>query len=264
MTGLSKISANSLFHFTERFENLISILEHTFYPRYCLEDIATLEDDLTRSMPRFAIPVVCFCDIPLSQVQDHSKTYGNYAIGLTKEWGKRNNLNPIFYAEPNSLISKTLRRTADILNRDELQDSIQKTELRNNHTTTAVFLKPYKGRLFRNGAYLQDQVTFYNEREWRHAPPIENLEKMGVPYVINGKAIQENKNIISISNQKLVDNNIRLTFEPNDIKYLIVEKDGEILSLCHELQRIKGDFSEDARTLLTTRIISMENIREDF
>jgi len=57
------VSSNSLFHYTKSIESLSNILAYGFFPSYCKESIYT--KDFERS---FAIPIVSFCDIPLSQV----------------------------------------------------------------------------------------------------------------------------------------------------------------------------------------------------
>jgi hypothetical protein len=82
------ISSNTLFHFTDKIENVISILKEEFRPHFCLEDLNDFvaPDDRIEELEH-AIPMVCFCDIPLSQSMNHRKTYGNYGIGLSKEWG---------------------------------------------------------------------------------------------------------------------------------------------------------------------------------
>ena len=85
------ISANTLFHFTSSLDNLTGILINDFYPRYCLEDFS----DFLEHKYRIAIPMVSFCDIPLSQIHNHIKYYGGYALGLKKEWGRRNKISPI-------------------------------------------------------------------------------------------------------------------------------------------------------------------------
>ena len=76
------ISANTLFHFTKTIDNIRNILTDTFSPRYCLEHLAFMASENID----LAIPMVCFCDIPLSQIIDHVDTYGEYAIGLNKDW----------------------------------------------------------------------------------------------------------------------------------------------------------------------------------
>lgn len=47
-------------------------------------------------------PMVSFCDIPLSLAKDQIEKYGSYAIGMTKEWGIKNSLNPVVYIEKDS------------------------------------------------------------------------------------------------------------------------------------------------------------------
>ena len=63
------ISSNTLFHFTPTAEYLVGILTNEFHPRYCLEKIALVEYEF-----ELAYPMVCFCDIPLSQIKNHVKT----------------------------------------------------------------------------------------------------------------------------------------------------------------------------------------------
>ena len=85
------ISSNSLFHFTNSAERLVGILKHTFRPRYCLEDLrmftTSLDEDEEGSWLELAIPMVCFCDIPLSKIKHHLTFYGNYGIGFDKRMG---------------------------------------------------------------------------------------------------------------------------------------------------------------------------------
>ena len=91
----SLLSANTLFHFINSLEHIISILINDFTPRYCIESFYYLgEEDF---QPEFALLMVCFCDIPLSQIRNHVEVYGGYAIGLSKEWGIENGINPVMY-----------------------------------------------------------------------------------------------------------------------------------------------------------------------
>lgn len=46
--------------------------------------------------------VVCFCDIPLTQASEHRGSYESYAIGLSKDWAKRNCVTPVRYVHSNS------------------------------------------------------------------------------------------------------------------------------------------------------------------
>ena len=55
-----------------------------------------------------AIPMVCFFDIPLSQISEHSAKYGKCANGIKKEWAIQQGVTPVLYFHENSLIPLTL------------------------------------------------------------------------------------------------------------------------------------------------------------
>lgn len=97
------ISADSLYHFTRKYDNVESIIKNGFR-------FNVLEEDVPFSMyaaSPFSIPgiikyittskAVCFCDIPLELCREHQEQYGNYVIGLSKEWGIMNGITPIRY-----------------------------------------------------------------------------------------------------------------------------------------------------------------------
>src|ERR1044072_4036723 len=98
------LSSNTLFHFTNNAENLMSILSSGFKPRFCLEQFGTMDLFLTESEKEIvtnkelneeAIPISCFCDLPMSHISSHLEFYGAYGIGLTKDWAIKNGLTPI-------------------------------------------------------------------------------------------------------------------------------------------------------------------------
>ena len=88
--------SNTLFHFTKNAKSLKGILKNGFLPRYCREDIKYLKN-AEASKDCLGYPMVCFCDIPLSRISEHTKFYGSYGLGMTKEWGIKNALAPILY-----------------------------------------------------------------------------------------------------------------------------------------------------------------------
>ena len=119
-TGYTKrFSANTLLHFTRNAENLINILIDGFYPRCCMENLEFIYNHGTDQLATtgFAIPMVCFCDIPLSQISNHVEKYGGYALGLSKEWGESNGINPVMYELPNSNAIETIRESENHLDR---------------------------------------------------------------------------------------------------------------------------------------------------
>jgi hypothetical protein len=95
------LSSNSIIHFTNSKESLIGILNDNFKLFYCKENII-----IGNRTFEFAVPMVSFCDIPLSEVKAHIEKYGKYGIGLTKEWAEKQKLNPVLYIEKDSFLSK--------------------------------------------------------------------------------------------------------------------------------------------------------------
>jgi len=246
--SIIKLSANTLFHFTDKKENLTSILRNEFYPRYSLENwepVLGFEREV-------AIPMVCFCDIPLSQIHNHTEFYGRYAIGLRKDWGIRNKINPIIYTYSGSLSATYLSNIINKVREDgsDLDDYINFLS----------FTKPYKGKLWQDGKYRDETITFYDEREWRYIPKVD-LKKEGIPNVI-AKDEFLNKEFLNEKHAKLESK--KLSFEPNDIKYIIVANESEIYDMATEIRNIKDKFPYKDVEILITRIISMEHIKEDF
>ena len=94
------LSSNSLFHFTDKAENLINILFEGFKPKFCLEQFGSFELLFGREVKKNlkeedfeeAIPMTCFCDLPMSHIASHLEFYGSYGLGLSKEWGIKNGL----------------------------------------------------------------------------------------------------------------------------------------------------------------------------
>lgn len=248
---MSTISSSSLFHFTRNPEYLIQILQNEFRPRYYPETIKIT----SRKTIFRAIPMVCFCDIPLSQVKEHIKTYGEYGIGLSKDWALKKKLSPVLYLANDSIIAESL---LDILN------TFQAPESNSTHLNIAKkayvkiirHIKNYKGDFTRDEKIFKD-VIFYNEREWRYTPEPNSKLKFWLD-----KIEFENKLMLSIENEKA--SNYKLTFEPDDIKYIIVKNDDEIKNMVNALKDIKSKFEPSIVEKLTTRIITSEQIKNDF
>jgi hypothetical protein len=91
------VSSNKLFHFTNSMDAVKSILKDGFFPHYCLEYSLDRDDKQAAAKgrpPMRAIPIVCFCDLPLSLIRTHLKKYGSFGIGLDKNWGKKTGWRP--------------------------------------------------------------------------------------------------------------------------------------------------------------------------
>ena len=96
------ISSRSLFHFTPKYEFLIGILSRGY--RYSLLHESIPKIGYTHHFSRIiqGTRAVCFCDLPLILSQQHRDQYGNYVIGMDKEWGKSVGLTPVRYIHNDS------------------------------------------------------------------------------------------------------------------------------------------------------------------
>lgn len=189
-----KVSSEALFHFTKSRSSLENILIEKFKVSYCKETfkLANIPSG------NLYFPMISFCDLPIGLTKDHIDKYGNFAIGMTKEWGIKNKLNPVLYLENNSNITSDINNQLDNLNtildaltklaEDGKQLTIKKNvnvknifesikKNSNSHKNLLRFVKNYQGDLIRGNKTYKD-YKFYDEREWRFVPDIysENIK----------------------------------------------------------------------------------------
>jgi hypothetical protein len=187
-------SSEYLYHFTKDKEALKSIVGKGLWVQYSCEDVSFLrrlsdEIDWDRvwdeaitggdengvvkqegrgvhsgSVDRYKvyIPMVCFCDIPHTRLENHagdddSTDYGPYAIVLGKEWGRERGLNPVSYAVSESDFSVAFQNFEALTNR---VDANHEGRIRSVFRKLLQFLKPYE----------DDGKRYYDEREWRYIP----------------------------------------------------------------------------------------------
>ncbi|MCJ7647257.1 MAG: abortive infection system antitoxin AbiGi family protein [Candidatus Lokiarchaeota archaeon] len=234
------VSSNTLFHFTNSINNIDRILTNDFIPHFSLEKII-----VGNFMFEFAFPMVCFCDIPLSQIKNHIERYGQYGIGLSKEWGVNNKLNPALYIERNSDLSSYL---------EEVVKLIAGAPKKSEEAVGAPVLQLVKHLKQYESGDFPENYRFYDEREWRYVPQIKEIMDKGsfLKYRHdNGRT-------------KRLDG-VKLRFVPDDITYLIINDESEIEQMINKLRYIKSSKYDD-KTIekLISRIITVEQIMEDF
>lgn len=252
---MSILSPNTLFHFTSSLNNLIGILKDTFYPRYCYDEFALVDNDSQRFIED-AIPMVCFCDIPLSLSINHINTYGQYGLGMTKEWGLRKGLNPVIYFNKNSHLA--------------IKFSVLTNELIWKRTLPAQafheimgYIKPYEGTLYRNGRDVKENVRFYDEHEWRYVPDRSILSDNGIETSLQ-RHIYLNQKALREANHKLEMEATRLSFNADDIKYIIIKGEDQINIMITRIRDIKGSrYNKDTVDKLVSRIITVRQLKED-
>jgi hypothetical protein len=187
--------------------------------------------------------MVCFCDLPLSRINNHLNIYGNYGIGLTKKWGIRNGISPVLYVHKNSKSWKAIHSIVTSMTNAGFEH-IEKENI-NNINRIHSFIKIYEGKFLKKK--IIKNYRFYNEREWRYVPTFKEHWSLLTPSDFRK---------LSVKHKYL------LYFQPEDIKYLIVEKESDVPKLFNWImQTFKKTYM--AKQLIT-KIISSESLKEDF
>ncbi len=248
---------STLFHFTEK-KSLFEILKSNFRVSYSRERITAPNNER-----KFAVPMVAFCDIKLAEIKYFiEKDYGNFGIGLTKEWANRKGINPVMYINRHCVLADNLIEGLNgmyfQISRLNNQSDIKKlTKSYHNIMNMYRYVKNYEGELIQKEKIVDSNYRFADEREWRYVPP---LETEGVePFVaISNITTKKQKEEY---NRKI--SHTRLLFQPDDIKYLFVEKESDISELIDHLEYAKTRFSPEIRRKLASRILTVEQIKND-
>lgn len=259
------ISSNSIIHHTESIDNLISIINTGgFRIQYCNEIIEITE----RTKIDFAIAMVCFCDIPIAAYKQYfrkekigetgSKSkfelgyYGDSGIGLTKDWAKSQNISPVFYIQKGTKVAKSINKLFSQLTSNKKK----KFDVELKDAPYIYFCKNYEGKNPRadnpNTIY-----RYYNEREWRYVPSLK--KEVNNELIISPKMSNEDKQAAN----KRLENSI-LPFSYNQITYIIVESEQEIQIIIETLKNKYQDVSPRELNILFTKIITTEQILNDF
>lgn len=240
-------------------------------PTYCKETW-----NLNNSIESVYFPMISFCDLPLSLIKEHIQRYGNYGIGMKKDWGILKKLNPVIYIESNSIIARDLDDS--LLHLNDLYDAIEEFSKNLNkrssmkflnvdktmvkagklHLNIFRYLKNYEGALNRNGKIIK-KYRFYDEREWRYVPEFDNKD---IKNHLDNKAYARYR---QKSKAKPLLDKIVLEFTADDIEYLIVKSNKDIPRLIKKIQGTNNLAKNGDKLLeLTTRILTIEQLDKDF
>lgn len=243
------ISTNSIIHYTNSFSNLKSILKDGFKVKYCVEKLNLLE-----TTSNAAHPMVSFCDIPLSDSQQHFAAYGKFGIGLSKKWAIEHGINPVIYIDENSLFSQSM---GNLIKERRDKSSSLPDEIKSEILRLKSYAKNYSGPLKRKGVNNED-YKFYDEREWRLVPGKSLLGK--ATFSVASSFYKKDKEKY---NNKLSD--IRITFGVSDISYIIVKDTNQIPKMINFLRSTYSNrYTADDLDILFSKICSTEQITQDF
>lgn len=58
----------------------------------------------------YAVPLACFCDIPLGMIKEHLDWYGKFGIGINRAYARSLGINPVWYVHSQNLFVNNLIR----------------------------------------------------------------------------------------------------------------------------------------------------------
>ncbi len=246
------LRTSSVFHFTKSLDSLIGILNDGLIPNYCSETLYDKKDiNIT-----IGVPMVSFCDIPLSRTYEHTTKYGYFAIGLGLEYAEDNNINPLLYISNDKLIQNAF-------------PSLFSGKARRPKT---VLPSSYLGLLKRvYGEFKGQEINNYAENEWRYIVPSDRQHLKWFytkeDYMVWRGDVNSPKPDPK-QNQFLLSN--KLIFKAEEINYIIVENEKDIpilIAYILSASRIGGSqiqLSDHDKYYLINHITSFERIRRDY
>lgn len=255
---------SALFHYTKNKNNLLSILKEGFKFSYCKEKYS---EELC-----IGIPMICFCDIPISNSFELSSKYGQYAIALCKNKlieDYCNLLGPVnYFASFNHVKAafellkeaESLRQEFDENGLYDLNDFFNIYSYKQYSNLAISLMKPYYS------IYKGKNQINYDECEWRLVLP-ENVK------------LSDNKSCKWFWNETTYDNwrkkqenkfinELLIKFSVNDIEYIIVSQKASISNFIKSLIKLKTicgkELTDNDKYTLVSKVISLDQIKKDF
>ena len=230
------LSSNILWHQTDK-KGFVSILrEKRLRYGYSREYVFGKGKD-----SEFAIPMVSVCDLPFSEMDSYLGKYGNYAIGLSSDWGRRNGLNPVWYCHRTSSIFKQLvshfAETQSLEERWRIFDVLS-------------YVKFVEGVLPKKNFR---KYRYYDEREYRKCPPLAELKNINCKPLLSLAEYEEYKK----NHSKNSSMNLGIPFEWSDVKFLVVYNNQNIEEVKNELDKQGCDNPQIG-------IYTEDQVRQDF
>jgi hypothetical protein len=318
------LSATSLFHYTKGgMPALKGILSEGFRVKYNLElhprvmaggtnipyesiTTPTFSEGSSITFPRvdyLGIPMVSFCDIPLSSIRDHLETYGfeykyeefgrekskkvGYAIGLTKAWGKRNEMNPLLYLVFGSklarrIFSAFIETKQKQTNESELpeadrynarhkyfppiamgEDYFIADNLGNQFPIDYLYVKPVAHKTIPHPDFVIEN-NFQDEKEWRFVPSNAHIISSYVwRAASNNSGLYRSSGMNAEKAMKEAPSYENVKFLHSDITHIIVAHETEIPDIQQHLKIVYQDIPESDLMLLYSKVTSYERLAKD-
>lgn len=238
------LSSNTLWHQTKK-DGLKGIIkDKCLYVAYSLETVTSAGYNAD-----FAYPMVSVCDLPLAETGNYLKKYGDYTIGFSSEWGKRNHFSAVWYCYKDSFALQTL--VGMLANKiATFGDKVEEDKEYQMIVYILSYIKQYEGPLPKRH---YKKYRFYDERELRFVPDAESLKEIGeLPMLWNYEAYKK-----AHKNSPLLPKSMKVPFEWEDVKYIIVEKESEKVDFRRLIEKQSG------RNDLNISFLTNKEVKED-
>lgn len=227
------LSSNILWHQTSKNGLLNIIKQKKFRYSYSLESIKVSGENEPLEL---AFPMISFCDFAIEDIGNYITRYGNYTIGLSRDWGFSNGINPVWYCNENvKILHKLLSCETNRCNEMKLIYELLS------------YVKNYNGELLKRKF---KDYRFYDEREMRFTLEYDYMYRLGLEPFIREKfrydSYKEKHNKSSLLN-------IGIDFNYSDIRYIIAQNDKDII-----------DFKELIGVDYNINYFTIDQIRNDF
>lgn len=209
-------SSDILWHQTTKTGFKEILKSKMFKCAYSLESINWKSSNKT-----FAIPMISFCNIALSDLAEYLGKYGDYTIGMRKLWKYASKTSLVWYRDRNSLSLHPVMDYLHSLKSFPSPDMQKETEtlLWTQISHTKNFEGPLKRRKIKC-------YRFFDEYEFRFVPDIDNLETEKISPILSKTEYEKYK---KDNKSSVIDSsNLALGFCLNDIEYILVKDKGQL------------------------------------
>lgn len=280
---MTNFRTSCIFRFSKEFSSIKKVIKSGIIPNYCEEDLSFDDKQIV-----IGIPMACFCDIPLTLMEEQNKRYGEYGIGLTKEWALKNEIAPVMYIandidlKPYCYINQNIENTSAVVNSKAFSEEyrrktifqgfpvamyIQTLELEKEQDLCATSVRCFKKY---EGQYKNKPINNYLENEWRYIV----LESEKIKWKWSKEEYESWRFPSGIKNKKKPApsselKEFTLTFTPEDVKYILVKDDdskSKMIEYIKTLQMFGGStpIADKDRYDIISKIITMKQVQEDF
>jgi hypothetical protein len=234
------LSSSTLFHFTNEFKYLTSIIKDGFQARYGAEKLPKMK-------LAYLSPMICFCDIPLGSVKYHLSRYGGYGIGIRKQILKEKGVTPLLYIHSKS---PQITITGSPKNLNDLKES-ELTPYLKQYLGYDPVLDPNTRKVLK-----LRKINYMNEKEWRFVPK---------PTEVEIRKYRTNQELIKWKDDKNKLGKISFLKISNleEIEYIILAKTTDVKLFIGFLETLRKTITFN-KDIILPKILTQGQILRDF